>query len=110
MGKYTERKKRQIIIMIGTEEKQKEILKNLHQLRRSVNNITITQDLTVQQREELHELNIRQRKFRQVARISSASTSTGGASASTSTSDRDSASTSNRELEIIQSFYILIVS
>ena len=63
MGKYTERRKRPIIIMIGTEEKKKEILQNLHQLRRSVNNITITQDLIVQQREELHEL-IKEAKIR----------------------------------------------
>ena len=55
MGKYTEGKKRPIIIMIGTEEKKKEIFKNLHKLRLA-DNITITHDLTVQQREELHEL------------------------------------------------------
>ena len=42
--------------MIGTEEKKKEIFKNLHKLRRSADNITITDDLTVQQTEELHEL------------------------------------------------------
>ena len=53
MGKYTEGKKRPIIIMIGTEEKKKEIFKNL---RRSADNITIIHDLTMQQREELHEL------------------------------------------------------
>ena len=34
MGKYTEGKKRPIIIMIETEEKKKEIFKNLHKLRR----------------------------------------------------------------------------
>ena len=45
MGKYTEGKKRPIIIMIGTEEKKKEIFKNLHKLRRSADNITITHDL-----------------------------------------------------------------
>ena len=56
MGKYTEGKKRPIIITIGTEEKKREIFKNLHKLRRSTDNITITHDLTVQQREELHEL------------------------------------------------------
>ena len=56
MGKHTEGKKRPIIITIGTEEKKKEIFKNLHKLRRSRDNITITNDLTVQQREELHEL------------------------------------------------------
>ena len=56
MGKYTEGKKRPIIIMIGTEEKKKEIFNNLHKLRRSADNITITHDLTVQQREELLEL------------------------------------------------------
>ena len=42
--------------MIGTEEKKKEIFKNLHKLRRSAGNVIITPDLTVQQREELHEL------------------------------------------------------
>ena len=51
MGKYTEGKKRPIIITIGTEEKKKEIFKNLHKLRRSADNITITHDLTAQQRE-----------------------------------------------------------
>ena len=56
MGKYTEGKKRPIIITIGTEEKKREIFKNLHKLRRSTHNITITHDLTVRQREELHEL------------------------------------------------------
>ena len=56
MGKYTEGKKRPIIIMIGTEEKKKEIFNNFHKLRRSADNITITHDLTVQQREELLEL------------------------------------------------------
>ena len=56
MGKYTEGKKRPIIIMIGTEEKKKEIFKNLYKLRRSADNITIIHDLTMQQREELHEL------------------------------------------------------
>ena len=63
MGKYTEGKKRLIIIMIGTEEKKKEIFKNLHKLRRLADNITITHDLTVQQREELHEL-IKEAKIR----------------------------------------------
>ena len=56
MGKYTEGKKRPIIITIETEEKKKEIFKNLQKLRRSAANIIITHDLTVQQREELHEL------------------------------------------------------
>ena len=32
MGKYTEGKKRPIIITIGTEEKKKKIFKNLHKL------------------------------------------------------------------------------
>ena len=63
MGKYTEGKKRPIIITIGTEEKKKEIFKNLHKLRRSADNITITDDLTVQQTEELHEL-IKEAKIR----------------------------------------------
>ena len=56
MGKYIVGKKRPIMIMIGTEEKKKEMFKNLHRLRRSADNITITHDFTVQQREELHEL------------------------------------------------------
>ena len=56
MGKYIEGNKRPIIITIGTEEKKREIFKNLHKLPRSTDNITITHDLTVQQREELHEL------------------------------------------------------
>ena len=47
MGKYTEGKKRPIIITIGTEEKKREIFKHLHKLRRSTDNITITHDLTV---------------------------------------------------------------
>ena len=37
------------------EEKKKKIFKNLHKLR-SADNITITYDLIVQQREKLHEL------------------------------------------------------
>ena len=55
-GKYTEGKKKPIIIAIGTEEKKKEIFKNLYKLRRSADNITITHDLIVQQREKLHEV------------------------------------------------------
>ena len=56
MGIYMEGKKRPIIIIIGIEEKKKEIFKNLDKLRRSTDNITITHNLTVQQRKELHEL------------------------------------------------------
>ena len=47
MGKYTEGTKRPIIITIGTEEKKKEIFKNLQKLRRSADDITITPDFTV---------------------------------------------------------------
>ena len=46
-------KKRPMIITIKTEEKKKEIFQNLQKLRRSVENITITHDLTKKQREEL---------------------------------------------------------
>ena len=41
---------------IKTEEKKKEIFKNLQKLRRSDENITITHDLTQKQRKELQEL------------------------------------------------------
>ena len=54
MGNYTEGKKRPILIKIGMEEKKKVIFKNLHKLRWSADNITITHDVTVQQREELY--------------------------------------------------------
>ena len=50
MGKYTESKKRPVIMTIKTEEKKKEIFKNLQKLRRSDENITITHDLTQKQR------------------------------------------------------------
>ena len=56
MGKYTESKKRPVIMTIKTEEKKKEIFKNLQKLRRSDENITITHDLTQKQRKELQEL------------------------------------------------------
>ena len=56
MGKYTESKKRPVIITIKTEEKKKEIFQNLQKLRRCVENITITHDLTQKQRKELQEL------------------------------------------------------
>ena len=52
MGKYTESKKRPVIITIKTEEKKKEIFQNLQKLRRCVENITITHDLTQKQRKE----------------------------------------------------------
>ena len=51
MGKYTKGRKRPIRITIWTEEKKKEIFKNIHKLRRSVDDITITPDLAVYQRE-----------------------------------------------------------
>ena len=41
---------------IKTEEKKKEIFKNLQKLRRSNENITITHGLTQKQRKELQEL------------------------------------------------------
>ena len=47
MDKYTEGTKRPIIITTGTEEKKKEIFKNLKKLRRSADDITITPDLAV---------------------------------------------------------------
>ena len=50
MGKYTESKNRPVIMTIKTEEKKKEIFKNLQKLRRSDENITITHDLTQKQR------------------------------------------------------------
>ena len=53
---YTESKKRPVIMTIETEEKKKEIYKNLQKLRRSDENITITHDLTQKQRKELQEL------------------------------------------------------
>ena len=53
MGKFIEGKKRPVIITISSEEKKREIFKNLHKLRRSKDNVTVTHDLTVQQREEL---------------------------------------------------------
>lgn len=56
MGKYTESKKRPVIITIKREEKKKEIFQNLQKLRRYVENITITHDLTQKQRKELQEL------------------------------------------------------
>ena len=56
MGKYTESKKRPVIMTIKTEEKKKEIFRNLQKLRRSDENITITHDLTQKQRKELQEL------------------------------------------------------
>ena len=56
MGKYMEGKKRPVIITISSEEKKREIFKNLHKLRKSTDNVTITHDLTVQQREELQDL------------------------------------------------------
>ena len=56
MGKYTESKKRPVIITIKTEEKKKEIFQNLQKLRRCVENVTITHDLTQKQRTELQEL------------------------------------------------------
>ena len=56
MGKYTESKKRPAIITIRREEKKKEIFQNLQKLRRYVENITITHDLTQKQRKELQEL------------------------------------------------------
>ena len=46
MGKYTERKKRPIITMIGTGEKKKEMFKHVHKLRRSADNMTSSHDLT----------------------------------------------------------------
>ena len=46
MEKFTESKKRLVIMTIKTEEKKKEIFKNLQKLRRSDENITITHDLT----------------------------------------------------------------
>ena len=52
MGKYTESKKRPLIMTIKTEEKKKEIFKNLQKLRRSDENITITHD-TRQQKERI---------------------------------------------------------
>ena len=56
MGKYTESKQKPMIITIKTEEKKKEIFQNLQKLRRSVENTTVTHDLTKKQREELQEL------------------------------------------------------
>ena len=56
MGKYMEGKKRPVIIAISSEEKKREIFKSLHKLRKSTDNVTITHDLTVQQREELQNL------------------------------------------------------
>ena len=58
MGKYMEGKKRSVIITISSEEKKREIFKSLHlyKLRKSTDNVTITHDLTVQQREELQDL------------------------------------------------------
>ena len=55
MGKYTESKKRPIMITIKKEEKKKETFQNLQKLR-SIENITITHDVTKKQREELQEL------------------------------------------------------
>ena len=49
MRKYTESKKRPMIITIKTEEKKKEGFQNLQKLR-SVKNIIITYDLTKKQR------------------------------------------------------------
>ena len=56
MGKYTESMQKPMIITIKTEEKKKEIFQNLRKLRRSVENTTVTHDLTKKQREELQEL------------------------------------------------------
>ena len=56
MGKYTESMQKPMIITIKTEEKKKEIFQNLQKLRRSVENTTVTHDLTKKQREELQEL------------------------------------------------------
>ena len=56
MGKYMEGKKRPVIITISSEEKKREVFKSLHKLRKSIDNVTITHDLTVQQREELQDL------------------------------------------------------
>ena len=56
MGKYSESNKRPVIMTIKTEEKKKEIFKNLQKLRRSDENITISHDLTQKQRKELQEL------------------------------------------------------
>ena len=56
MGEFTENKKRPVIMTIKTEEKKKEIFKNLQKLRRSDENITITHELTHNQRKELQEL------------------------------------------------------
>ena len=56
MGKYTESKKRPVIVTIKTEEKKKEIFQNLQKLRRCVENITISHDLTQKQKKEVQKL------------------------------------------------------
>ena len=56
LGKYDQTKKRPILIAIKTEDKKREIFQNLHKLRRSSNNISVSHDLTRKQREELQEL------------------------------------------------------
>ena len=56
MGKYTESKKRPVIITIKREEKKKEIFQNLQKLRRYIENVSITHDQTQKQRKELQEL------------------------------------------------------
>ena len=50
LGKYDQTKKRPILIAIKTEDKKMEIFQNLHKLRRSLTNISVTHNLTRKQR------------------------------------------------------------
>ena len=56
LGKFDETKKRPILVSIKIEDKKRELFQNLHKLQRAADNISVTQDLTKKQKEELQDL------------------------------------------------------